>query len=275
MIKDQKERAVSPVVGVMLMLVVVIIIAAVVSGFAGGLMNGQKKAPLLSLDTHIVNTGYWSGSHFSAQVTGVESAIPTSDLKIVTKWSHLNITTNDRTTGGATVSPNVNNVHVQQSGSGGTSNMGDWRSVAPWGYGLGVSTSGFSNEGSSTKGITDKTKFFGNYSLGVGTVMYAEPLGASTAPYSGGFNGFSLNIGYGVAQKYMYTTGSDSKSCKGSMCATFNPPWVTSSDPHIDGMMAVLGTNWSVLRPGDTVEVSIIHIPSGKTIYDKDVTVEG
>jgi len=41
----QKEYAVSPVVGVMLMLVVTIIIAAVVSGFASGTISGQKKVP--------------------------------------------------------------------------------------------------------------------------------------------------------------------------------------------------------------------------------------
>jgi len=39
------ENAVSPVVGVMLMLVVVIIIAAVVSAFAGGSVSGVKKVP--------------------------------------------------------------------------------------------------------------------------------------------------------------------------------------------------------------------------------------
>jgi archaeal type IV pilus assembly protein PilA len=39
------DRAVSPVVGVMLMLVVVIIIAAIVSGFAGGLVNSNSKVP--------------------------------------------------------------------------------------------------------------------------------------------------------------------------------------------------------------------------------------
>jgi len=43
------ERAVSPVVGVMLMLVVVIIIAAVVSGFAGSMMGTQKKVPQASI----------------------------------------------------------------------------------------------------------------------------------------------------------------------------------------------------------------------------------
>jgi FlaG/FlaF family flagellin (archaellin) len=45
----EKESAVSPVVGVMLMLVVTIIIAAVVSGFAGGLASGTSKAPQAAL----------------------------------------------------------------------------------------------------------------------------------------------------------------------------------------------------------------------------------
>jgi len=39
------DQAVSPVVGVMLMLVVTIIIAAVVSAFAGGMSTGKDKAP--------------------------------------------------------------------------------------------------------------------------------------------------------------------------------------------------------------------------------------
>jgi archaeal type IV pilus assembly protein PilA len=41
----QKDAAVSPVVGVMLMLVVVIIIAAIVSAFSGGLVSTNNKAP--------------------------------------------------------------------------------------------------------------------------------------------------------------------------------------------------------------------------------------
>jgi archaeal type IV pilus assembly protein PilA len=47
--KNTKESAVSPVVGVMLMLVVVIIIAAVVSGFAGSLASTNNKAPQASI----------------------------------------------------------------------------------------------------------------------------------------------------------------------------------------------------------------------------------
>ena len=47
--KQEMESAVSPVVGVMLMLVVTIIIAAVVSAFAGGLTSDTVKAPQASL----------------------------------------------------------------------------------------------------------------------------------------------------------------------------------------------------------------------------------
>jgi len=43
--KQMNTEAVSPVVGVMLMLVVTIIIAAVVSGFAGGMAGDTKPAP--------------------------------------------------------------------------------------------------------------------------------------------------------------------------------------------------------------------------------------
>lgn len=45
----RNEEAVSPVVGVMLMLVVTIIIAAVVSAFAGGMGSSQEKVPQMTL----------------------------------------------------------------------------------------------------------------------------------------------------------------------------------------------------------------------------------
>ncbi|MDH7593160.1 MAG: type IV pilin N-terminal domain-containing protein [Methanomicrobiales archaeon] len=56
----KKEEAVSPVVGVMLMLVVTIIIAAVVSAFAGGLAGGTTKAPQASIVAKeiVVNEAY-------------------------------------------------------------------------------------------------------------------------------------------------------------------------------------------------------------------------
>jgi FlaG/FlaF family flagellin (archaellin) len=49
-----QEEAVSPVVGVMLMLVVTIIIASVVSAFAGGLWGNTDKAPVVTIQASIV-----------------------------------------------------------------------------------------------------------------------------------------------------------------------------------------------------------------------------
>lgn len=43
------DDAVSPVVGVMLMLVVTVIIAAIVSGFAGSISSGTDKTPQMTL----------------------------------------------------------------------------------------------------------------------------------------------------------------------------------------------------------------------------------
>jgi archaeal type IV pilus assembly protein PilA len=81
------EHAVSPVVGVMLMLVVTIIIAAVVSGFAGGLATGKEKAPQASLETHIQLTGGMMGNtQMSIKHLGGDP-INTKNVKLVTSWS--------------------------------------------------------------------------------------------------------------------------------------------------------------------------------------------
>lgn len=61
--KSFNDHAVSPVVGVMLMLVVVIIIAAVVSGFAGGLMTGQKKVPQATIQATFSQSGGMAITH--------------------------------------------------------------------------------------------------------------------------------------------------------------------------------------------------------------------
>lgn len=54
----RKEDAVSPVIGVMLMIVVTIIIAAIVSAFAGDLSGGndKKTAPMASIQCQIQKT---------------------------------------------------------------------------------------------------------------------------------------------------------------------------------------------------------------------------
>ena len=53
----KNESAVSPVVGVMLMLVVTIIIAAIVSAFAGGAVGGTSKAPQATIQEYSQSKG--------------------------------------------------------------------------------------------------------------------------------------------------------------------------------------------------------------------------
>ena len=55
--KSNKDDAVSPVIGVMLMLVVTIIIAAVVAAFASGLGGDVDMAPTAALDATVKSNG--------------------------------------------------------------------------------------------------------------------------------------------------------------------------------------------------------------------------
>jgi FlaG/FlaF family flagellin (archaellin) len=275
-VRDYTDNAVSPVVGVMLMLVVVIIIAAVVSGFSGGLLGSDEKAPQLAMDVKIANNGYWPGTYFSARVTGVEKGIPTKDLKIVTKWVKT-FSNGTQLVGGATVLPLVNNTNLHYSWRTGCSYEGDYKMTNPYGFGSGVGQHGEVAGMGSGQNPTDTDKWFGNYDLVVGTSMWAEPFGANTRPSAGGYSGVSYNVGYGVAgNRWNYTAGQATKSDGTPTCAYFNWPtdYKNLDSGQFDGMMAILGPDWSVLGAGDTVSVSVIHTPSGKTICHKDVIVE-
>lgn len=268
------DIAASPVVGVMLMLVVVIIIAAVVSGFAGGLVgSGSQKAPQLTMDFSIANNGVWSGSHFSGKVTGVEKGVATKDLKIVTTWSK----TMDGTqySGGATVLAGTTNTNLTYQPCT-FMTYGNWKFNSPLGYGTGVNGTswpwqpydppeGVGSLGASYALAPDDSRgsarqWFGNYNLVSGTTLYAEPFGHADGP-PGGQSGTAFAAGYGVGTPFSYTYGADT---------TYS---FTTADT--DQMMAVLGSNWNLLRAGDTVSVKVVHVPTGKTILQKDVIVEG
>jgi len=79
------ERAVSPVVGVMLLLAIVIVLAALVGAFAGGAVDTKEKAP--SADLAVYAAG--SGNDFCLvfEHRGGDQ-IETADLRINT-WVHL------------------------------------------------------------------------------------------------------------------------------------------------------------------------------------------
>lgn len=263
------DEAVSPVVGVMLMLVVVIIIAAVVAGFAGGLAgsDSSKNAPTLSMDVKVINMGSWTGSGFYATVTSVSKPIPTSDLKIVTSWTLAN-----GTPGGATVLPQQANTelvippgylspHIFPPKNGYVTLTG-W--ISPFGEGPGLDGSiTHGGGGSNPKSDSNPYKFdkvdqqFGYYDLVPGTTLMARPYGCYNFNIDG-TAGSSWDHGYGVKTPYTYTEGQTQ--------------YVTATS-FTDAMRAMFGWGWENLQEGDKVNIKVIHIPTGKVIFNKDVPV--
>ena len=75
-ILKKKEDAVSPVIGVMLMLVVTIVIAAVVAAFAGGLGSDVEMAPTAALDI----TAYENGKVKITSLSG--EALTTKEIAV-------------------------------------------------------------------------------------------------------------------------------------------------------------------------------------------------
>lgn len=75
------EDAVSPVVGVMLMLVITVIIAAVVSGFAGSLTRDNAKTPQMALSAKYSQTSGLVLMHSGGD------PLTTMDLKVVIRPS--------------------------------------------------------------------------------------------------------------------------------------------------------------------------------------------
>ena len=82
-------------------------------------------------------------------------------------------------------------------------------------------------------------QYFGNFTLEQGTGLIAEPLST---------------YGTGGAAPYYYNGGG---SDTGSALGTF------------------LGNGWEQLRTGDIVTVRVVFTTTGKTIFQKDVTVTG
>lgn len=168
------EDAVSPVIGVMLMLVVTVILAAAVSSYAGGMGGNMQKAPQLTMDVSIQNTGDWKGSQITFNVMSVSEPIPTKDLKIVTSWSN-----GTAINGAAVTALNGDDYNTVYS---------TYRYQAPTGYGRGVNSAE-----QKTSGGYPAEQFFGNYTLIPGTTMKNSP--------SSGYIGYTYTGTYSDTNK--------------------------------------------------------------------------
>jgi len=196
---ERKEDAVSPVVGVMLMLVVTIIIAAVVSGFAGGLAGSTKAAPQASIDVRFMQDDGGMGPAYVEWKMVFEhlsgDSIPTRDIEIITYYTLMNGTI----------------IKHSQTPASESSDL----------YGYGTFTRvPFINDMSLGYSGNNPAKDFGNYTLKTGDVLS-----------TGSDVGTSTLLGFDI------------------------------TDPDFE------------FRSGKTVEVKILHVPSAKYIYDKQVIV--
>jgi hypothetical protein len=259
------EDAVSPVVGVMLMLVVTIIIAAVVSGFAGGLIGGQQKSPTLSMDVKVVNTGNYIGSGLSANVLGASQPIKSADTKFVTTWTttmknnqSADLSSTQEAipngaviTGGNISLPNTANIYLDP-GMSKSANLVT-TAVAPFAIGTDITNTNPTNSFSSS----NNASWFGHYTLQPGVNLFVYPYGSSSGMALGGAPGDAdTSGGYNGVTPYAYMYGGTHFTTN-----------------YVDPTIAVLGSGWEQLRAGDTVHVKVIYIPTGTAIFSKDVAV--
>lgn len=158
--------AVSPVVGVMLMLVVTIIIAAVVSGFAGGLIGSgnNQKTPTVAMDVSIVNNT--AGMNFTATVLSTSEPIPTRNLILSSVWT--------------------------KTGSYGGGNSS---AKIPYGYGPGIT-------GTPSLTTPGPNQYFGNFTLVQGTGLVVDN---SEINGLLGTNSHNLNVGDSVTLRLVFT----------------------------------------------------------------------
>jgi len=138
------------------------------------------------------------------------------------------------------------------------------------------------------------SSWFGNYPLVPGTIMFARPFGPAYGGSKDGSGGYDLGYGakangYGSTSygggKYYYAYGSSyiphpntiapPNTLASVPTAIFYESVGLNTDQSEDMMMGILGSNWNFLRPGDTVNIKVVHTPTGKTIFNKDVLVEG
>ena len=191
-------RAVSPVVGVMLMLVVAVVLAAVVNSFAGGLAETEQKAPSASLSVHIkkgVNPYTGEPVYYAIFEHLSGDPLPTKDLQIITYYTHPNGTVFKHITDKNSPLTNLSGIITR------VPFLNDMR----------------------TGGASNPDAWFGNFTLMPGDIME-----------TGNWNstGLSSLLGFDVTN-----------------------------------------TTYEFDR-GSTVEIKILHVPSGKYILDKEVVVE-
>ena len=249
---DMRERddAVSPVIGVMLILMVTIIIAAVVSGFAGGVFSAQSPAPTISAKAE-----YSLENGLNIDVLSTSEVIDTKDLKIQL----------DSLADGQRLSATITADRPQDingTGAGVPYKVDRRRSLCPFGeFNLksGVQMSGPVTLRSSQGEEHDVS---GTNSI---------PDGACSdeiAPDEGGQT-WGDNTADDL-KDYDKLNWLDEGHSKHNYMVKLNDGW--SYDTNNQKFIYYPGTK-DLLKIGDKISIKIVYLPNGQTIYSSDVKV--
>ena len=260
-VEKGKSRAVSPVVGVMLMLIVTVILAAVVNSFAGGLAGTQKKTPQASFDVKIRSAETTGGAPELAIKHLGGDPVPTKNVKLITKW--YNETTGKWEVAGTTApvfDASVSNCYYMDADSGTCyaqthyTNLNTNYTVRYYDYNetdpanstwynttYKYNSPYFVVPGDMPADMMGKEEelWFGNYVMQKGDVIKAQ---YSLLPPNA-----TMREDYGGGDYSLIEAGPDQKP----------PIW-----------------NATYLKPGDIVIVELIDLTTNNKIFSKEVVVQ-
>jgi len=233
--RNEQEHAVSPVVGVMLMLVVTIIIAAVVSAFAGGMGTQKEKAPQASLDCHIKwDNGVMSsvpGPLFSMRHMGGDP-INTKNIKLITSWANA-----------------TGIYHIQST-------------VAPvWGTEQQTYTSAHA-PGTSNYTLSSLNTHYTSFSGA--SLYYNAPYLAVPGSYPTG-TGFANNDTVLWFGNYVFRAGDVIQA---------NTDNTVSGTGNYQNLAIPIIKDGQLLTRNDIVNIKLVDLKSGAAIYEKSILVE-
>ena len=240
MIQKKSDDAVSPVIGVMLMLVITIVVAGVIAAFGTSMAGDVEPAPNVVLDVKILsNFGALAEEH--GELVGPDFQIlhvsgdplDTGDIEIRMEWNDPDGKFHESSYSAAVFKENHPN---GVSGQGGTRNQPMYVKTSVPDIGAGDSY---------TYGSQSNHPY--DYYFGDAVLTTGLRLTASTDYLKLGAN----NVG----SEFMDSIFDSSGTIKTANSVT---------DPGI----------MKCLPRGTPVDITIIHIPSSTIIYEKEVIVE-
>ena len=240
LVRDKK--AVSPVVGVMLMLVVTVILAAVVSSYSGGLTGTQKKAPQASVAVEIESmesSSHWPGKFVIKHLGG--DPIVTKNVKLVTKW--YNRTTNKWEVSETVFAPfnsSISNCYIYDTVT------------------------------STCEANTSYIELNTNYTTWGKRYKYHAPYLVVPGDVPANNKGQEEEIWFG---NFVMQKGDVIKAIYNLLPpGTYTDPWGGTVIVHSDQRPVI--ANFTHLKPGDVVTVELIDLNTNAKIFSKDVVVQ-